>query len=262
VEHTRRLLELLARLRDPETGCPWDLRQDFVSLVPYTLEEAYEVAEAIARGDVADLREELGDLLLQVVFHSRIAEERGLFDFEAVAAAISDKLLRRHPHVFAGVSFTSDDERTRFWEESKNAEQTEKAGKRSGSMLAGVATALPALMEAQKLQRRAAHHGFDWDCADAVADKIREELAELEEARASADPGRMQEEVGDLLFAIVNLARHLGVEAEIALRDSNRKFRRRFGFIEKRVAESGRRLQDCTLAELDTLWDEAKRAGH
>jgi MazG family protein len=262
VEHTRRLLDILARLRDPEAGCPWDLQQDFTSLVPYTLEEAYEVADAIARGDVADLREELGDLLLQVVFHARIAEERGLFDFEAVSAAIADKLLRRHPHVFAGVSFTSDAERTQFWEESKDEERTDKTGERSVSVLTGVAAALPALMEAQKLQQRAARHGFDWDCVDAVVDKIREELGELEEAGADADPGRVREEVGDLLFAVVNLARHLGVEAETALCDSNRKFRRRFGFIEKRVEESGRRLQDCTLAELDALWDEAKRAGY
>lgn len=262
MKQTRRLLAILARLRDPEAGCPWDLRQDFASLIPYTLEEAYEVADAIARGDVADLREELGDLLLQVVFHARIAEERGLFDFEAVAAAISDKLLRRHPHVFAGVSFTNDAERTRFWEESKDKERTNKTGERAVGVLTEVATALPALMEAQKLQQRAARHGFDWDCADAVADKIREELGELEEARVCADPGRMREEVGDLLFAVVNLARHLGVEAETALRDSNRKFRRRFGFIEKRVEASGRSLRDCTLAELDGLWDEAKRAGY
>ncbi|AAU90819.1 MULTISPECIES: nucleoside triphosphate pyrophosphohydrolase [Methylococcus] len=262
MQQTRRLLDIMARLRDPDTGCPWDLRQDFASLVPYTLEEAYEVADAIERGDFTDLRDELGDLLLQVAFHSRMAEERGLFDFEAVAAAIADKLERRHPHVFAGIDFASDAERLRHWETSKLEERSEKNGQTGGSVLEGVATALPALMEAHKLQKRAARHGFDWDASAAVLSKVREELDELEQAVASGDTAHVREEMGDLLFALVNLARHLDVDAETALREGNRKFRRRFRFIEDCVSRSGKRLTDCTLAELDAFWDEAKRAGH
>ncbi|QXP85308.1 nucleoside triphosphate pyrophosphohydrolase [Methylococcus sp. ANG] len=261
MQQTRRLIEIMARLRDPDTGCPWDRRQDFASLIPYTLEEAYEVADAIERGDFADLRDELGDLLLQVAFHSRMAEEQGLFDFEAVAAAIADKLERRHPHVFAGIDFDSDAERLRYWETSKLEEKSEKTGRTPGSVLEGVAAALPALMEAQKLQKRAARHGFDWDAPEAVFGKVREELDELEEAVASGDTAHVREEMGDLLFVLVNLARHLDVDAETALREGNRKFRRRFQFIEECVNRTGKRLADCTLAELDAFWDEAKRAG-
>lgn len=262
MQQTRRLLEIMARLRDPDTGCPWDRQQDFASLIPYTLEEAYEVADAIERADFADLRDELGDLLLQVAFHSRMAEELGLFDFEAVAAAISDKLERRHPHVFDGVAFGSEAERLRYWEASKLEEKADKTGQAPSSLLEGVAAALPALMEAQKLQKRAARHGFDWDSAAAVFGKVREELGELEEAVTSGDTAHVREEMGDLLFVLVNLARHLEVDAETALRDGNRKFRRRFGFIEERVTRAGRNLADCSLAELDAFWDEAKRAGH
>ncbi|MDF9392599.1 MULTISPECIES: nucleoside triphosphate pyrophosphohydrolase [Methylococcus] len=262
MQQTRRLLEIMARLRDPDTGCPWDRQQDFASLVPYTLEEAYEVADAIERGDFTDLRNELGDLLLQVAFHSRMAEEQGLFDFEAVAAAIADKLERRHPHVFAGVDFASDTERLRYWETSKLEEQSEQTGQPPGSILEGVATALPALMEAQKLQKRAARHGFDWDSPAEVLGKVREELDELEQAVASGDTAHVREEMGDLLFVLVNLARHLDVDAETALREGNRKFRRRFRFIEACVERAGKQLADCTLAELDAFWDEAKRAGH
>lgn len=256
----RRLLELMARLRHPETGCPWDLRQDFVSLIPYTLEEAYEVADAAERADPEDLREELGDLLLQVVFHARIAEERGWFGFEEVAGTIADKLVRRHPHVFGGLSFATDADRQRFWDESKQAERREKGrAEPAESVLDGVPQALPALMAAQKLQARAAHHGFDWPEIGGVLDKLREELAELEEARTAGDAAKIREELGDVLFAAVNLARHLSVDAESALRDGNRKFARRFRYIEERLAARGKALADCPLAELETLWAEAKR---
>jgi MazG family protein len=260
MENTLRLLDIMARLRHPETGCPWDLQQDFASLVPYTLEEAYEVADAAERGDAEDLREELGDLLLQVVFHSRIAEERGLFDFEGVAAAIADKLVRRHPHVFGGAVFETDEERQRFWDDSKQEERREKGKTEPAeSILDGIAASLPALVAAQKLQKRAARHGFDWPDAAGVFEKVREELAELEEAHGAADPDHVREEIGDLLFVLVNLSRHLDVDAESALRDSNRKFMRRFRHIEEQVAARARALADCTLAELDGLWDEAKQ---
>lgn len=262
MQNTLRLLDIMARLRHPETGCPWDLRQDFASLVPYTLEEAYEVADAAERGDTEDLREELGDLLLQVVFHSRIAEERELFGFEDVAAAIGDKLIRRHPHVFGGQVFETDEERHGFWEASKQAERREKGkAEEAESILNGLPVNLPALMAAQKLQKRAARHGFDWTDTAPVFEKVREELDELQEAHAAMDEAHIREEIGDLLFVVVNLARHLAVDAESALRDSNRKFTRRFRYIEEQVAARGKALGDCTLAELDALWDEAKRQG-
>jgi len=237
MQHTRRLLDIMAQLRHPETGCPWDLQQDFASLIPYTLEEAYEVAEAAERGDSDELREELGDLLLQVVFHSRIAEERGLFDFESVADAIAAKLIRRHPHVFGEADFRTDEERHQFWEDSKRAEREEK-GKAGPdeSVLGQIPRELPALMTAQKLQKRAARHGFDWPDTPAYA---------------ARDEDNMREELGDLLFVIANLARHMEVDAEACLRGCNAKFIRRFGHIERRVAERGKTLTDHTLAELD-----------
>ncbi len=260
MDKTRRLLNIMAQLRHPETGCPWDVQQDFASLIPYTLEEAYEVAEAAGRGDVDDLREELGDLLLQVVFHSRIAEERGHFDFEAVAEAIASKLVRRHPHVFGGVRFATDEERHRFWEDSKRVERQEKgkAGP-AESVLGQIPRNLPALMTAQKLQQRAARHGFDWPEIELVFDKLHEELDELKAACKARDELNIREELGDLLFVIANLARHLDVDAETCLRAGNDKFTRRFQHIEKRVAERGSSLMDHTLAELDAYWDEAKR---
>lgn len=262
MQNTRRLLDIMAQLRHPETGCPWDLRQDFASLAPYTLEEAHEVAEAAERGDLDDLREELGDLLLQVVFHSRLAEELGAFDFEAVAEAIATKLVRRHPHVFAEAEFATDAERHRFWEESKLAEQREKG--RIGahdSVLGRIPPGLPALMAAQKLQSRAARHGFDWPDITPVFAKLHEELDELKAACQAHDATNIREELGDLLFVIANLARHLEVDAEASLREGNAKFIRRFRHIEQRVAEQGRVLTEHTLAELDAYWDEAKRAG-
>jgi ATP diphosphatase len=260
MKQTLRLLDIMARLRHPETGCPWDVKQDFASLIPYTLEEAYEVADAAERGDTEDLREELGDLLLQVVFHSRIAEERKLFGFEEVAEAIADKLTRRHPHVFGDTVFDTDEERHRFWEASKQAERREKGkAEEAESVLSGLPENLPALMRAQKLQKRAARYGFDWTEIAPVFDKVREELDELQEAYAAGDRAHIREEVGDLLFVAVNLARHFDVDAETALRDSNRKFTRRFRYIEEQLAARGKALADCTLAELDALWDEAKR---
>jgi MazG family protein len=257
VNNTRRLLEIMARLRHPEEGCPWDLQQDFASLIPYTLEEAYEVADAIERRDFADLRDELGDLLLQVAFHSRLAEEQALFDFEAVAGAICDKLVRRHPHVFDNVVFESDSDRQHYWENSKLVEQSEKSGQAPESALAGVAASLPALMHAQKLQKKASRHGFDWDAVEPVFVKVEEELGELREAYESGDQAHIEDEVGDLLFVAVNLARHLGVDAESALRASSRKFTDRFQYVEKRLG--AKVMSDCAPELLDTLWDEAKR---
>ncbi|MGY6274583.1 nucleoside triphosphate pyrophosphohydrolase [Methylomonas sp. MgM2] len=257
---TRELLGIMARLRDPDAGCAWDQKQDFHSLIPYTIEEAYEVADAIERGDFEDLRGELGDLLLQVVFHSRIAEEQGLFDFEQVAGAIGEKLISRHPHVFAGVRFETDEQRQQAWEEAKAQERRQKnQTHESQSVLAGVAKSLPALVECEKIQNRAAGHGFDWPETEPVFDKVTEELHEVLEAWQSSDQVHIQEEVGDLLLVVVNLARHLKVNPEIALREATKKFTRRFNYIEKQVQASGRTLRDCPLEELDGLWHEAKR---
>jgi MazG family protein len=262
MENTRRLLAIMARLRDPEGGCPWDLKQDFESLIPYTLEEAYEVADAIERRDYAELREELGDLLLQVAFHARLAEERSLFAFEDVAAAICDKLVRRHPHVFAGHEFDSDEARLHFWENSKLEEKRERAGgEAEDGALSGVAHSLPALMRAQKLQKRAARHGFDWTGIEPVFAKVEEELAETRAALQSGDRRHIEEEVGDLLFAAVNLARHLDVDAETALRASNAKFARRFGHVEQSLKAQGQAVAWTSEEELDRLWEAAKRTG-
>ncbi|QWF71301.1 nucleoside triphosphate pyrophosphohydrolase [Methylomonas paludis] len=257
---TRTLLDLMVRLRDPESGCPWDIQQDFHSLMPYTLEEAYEVIDAIERNDFQDLRGELGDLLLQVVFHARIAEERGLFDFEQVAAGIAEKLINRHPHVFATASYSSDAQRQQAWDDAKAVErQQKKVSDSPESVLAGVASSLPALVQCEKIQNRAASHGFDWPEIEPVFDKVREELAEVHEAWQSQDQAHIEEEIGDLFLVVVNLARHLQVNPEMALRAATQKFTRRFNYIETQVAAAGRSLRDCQLAELDNLWNEAKR---
>ena len=248
----------MARLRDPQRGCAWDLRQDFASVAPYTLEEAYEVADAIARQDFDDLRLELGDLLLQVVFHAQMAQEAGLFDFEDVASGICDKLLRRHPHVFGDAVFETDAERAAAWEAAKAAE---RGAKEDGGVLAGVAQALPALKRAQKLQQRAARVGFDWPDLVPVLDKLDEELAEVRDALSQDDRDAVADELGDVLFVMANLARHLKVDAEDALRRGNAKFERRFAYIEQALRAAGQRPEDCTLAELDTLWNAAKAAG-
>ncbi|TAL52782.1 MAG: nucleoside triphosphate pyrophosphohydrolase [Methylovulum sp.] len=259
LKNTQQLLAIMARLRHPEDGCAWDVRQDFTSLIPYVIEEAYEVVDAIERGDLDDLRSELGDLLLQVVFHAQIAEERGLFTFEQVSEGICDKLIRRHPHVFADAVFNSDEERQQAWEQAKAAERLEKgATPVQQSVLSGVAGSLPALMECEKIQDRAAQHGFDWPDVEPVFAKVQEELDEIREALASGDQAHIQEEVGDLLLVAVNLARHLNVNAEIALKQSTKKFSRRFNYIEQQVEASGRSLKECELVELDAFWNEAK----
>ncbi|MBW7930258.1 MAG: nucleoside triphosphate pyrophosphohydrolase [Gammaproteobacteria bacterium] len=248
------LLEVMEQLRDPQNGCPWDRGQDFRSIAPCTIEEAYEVADAIDQGDMGQLREELGDLLFQVVFHARMAEELGAFDFRSVAAGISDKLVRRHPHVFGGTQSPAAGSQRQDWEGIKAQERGTRAA------LDGVAKALPALARATKLGRRAAAVGFDWPDMAGVVDKIHEELAEVQAAMA-ADPAALAEEIGDLLFAVTNLARHAQVDAEEALRLANAKFERRFAHVERRVGEGGRPWAGLAPAELDRYWREAKRAG-
>ncbi len=251
-----KLLEIMAGLRNPETGCPWDVAQDFSTIAPYTIEEAYEVADAIARDDHDGLRDELGDLLLQVVFHARMAEEAELFDFEEVANGISEKLIRRHPHVFG-----NDEERAAgkvdgSWEAIK---AEERSGHKDESALAGIALALPALKRAQKLGKRAANVGFDWDDRHGVREKVLEELDELEDAIGSREEAQIEEEFGDLLFAIVNLARHLGVDPEHALSKANHKFERRFREMEHEIRAAGQTPRDMSLAELEKEWRAAKR---
>lgn len=258
LSHTQQLLDIMAKLRHPELGCAWDLKQDFASLIPYLIEEAYEVADAIERNDLDDLRLELGDLLLQVVFHAQIADERGLFNFEQVAQGISEKLIRRHPHVFADVVFDSDEQRHQAWENAK-AEERKKKSPANESVLSGIASNLPALIECEKIQDRAALHGFDWHTVPPVFDKVEEELQEIKDAWQSGDQAHIQEEIGDLLLVAVNLARHLNVNPELALKQSNKKFAKRFNYIEQQVAASGRELTDCQLDELDAYWHEAKR---
>jgi ATP diphosphatase len=257
-----RLIEVMAQLRDPETGCPWDIEQSFETIAPYTIEEAYEVADAIERGDTAALRDELGDLLLQVVFHARMAEESGAFDFAAVATAISEKMVRRHPHVFGAEDVDSVAAQTRAWEDHKAAERQAKAAETGGqaSVLDGVALGLPALTRAVKLQRRAARVGFDWPDILPVLDKIEEEIAELkQEIHEGAKPDRITDELGDLFFVLANLARHLDTDPEAALRHANAKFMRRFQAIETRYAAAGLQLTEATLEELETAWQAVKR---
>ncbi|MBX3507227.1 MAG: nucleoside triphosphate pyrophosphohydrolase [Parvibaculum sp.] len=254
-----RLLAIMARLRDPNGGCPWDLEQDFASIAPYTIEEAYEVADAIERGDLDDLKDELGDLLLQVVFHSRMAEEAGHFAFDDVAEAISGKMVRRHPHVFGDEGERSAGEVKTRWEEIKAEEKAAK-GAAPASILDDVPLALPALTRAVKLQNRAARVGFDWPDTSLVVDKLNEEMLELSaEIAKGGEPDRLEDEMGDLLFVYANLARHLKVDPEAALRRANAKFRRRFGRIEEKLAAMGKRPEDSSLEEMDALWNEAKR---
>jgi nucleoside triphosphate diphosphatase len=256
-----RLLEVMACLRDPERGCPWDLEQDFSTIAPYTIEEAYEVADAIARGDLADLEDELGDLLLQVVYHAQMASEAGHFDFEAVALRSAAKMIRRHPHVFGDAEVADSAAQSLAWEDAKAEERQTRAraGSEEPGLLAGIPLALPAPTRAQKLQGRAARVGFDWPDAGPVLAKIEEELAELRAEMAAAAPrARLADELGDLLFAVVNLARHLEVDAEAALRRTNAKFERRFRAIEQALGAAGRKLEDASLAELEALWQQAK----
>ena len=258
-----RLIEIMAALRNPGTGCPWDLEQSFATIAPYTIEEAYEVVEAIDRGDIDGLREELGDLLLQVVFHARMAEEQGAFAFADVVQAITEKLIRRHPHVFADAHGRTVEAVNGLWEKIKSDEKVARIGRglpQATGALAGVPVNLPALTRALKLQQKAGRVGFDWNDPRAVLAKIREETAEIEAAVDARDENAIAGEIGDLLFAVVNLARHLNADPETALRVTNLKFERRFAFIESALAARGKTPEAATLAEMDALWNEAKRA--
>jgi ATP diphosphatase len=256
---TTALIELMARLRDPVNGCPWDREQTFATIAPFTIEEAYEVADAIDRGDPGQLRDELGDLLFQIVFHSRIAQERGWFDFAAVATSIHDKLVRRHPHVFAGAPVEGLEAQTRNWEQLKARERAAVASA-DASALADVPKALPALARAAKLGRRAARVGFDWQEPGQVRDKVIEEVAEVDEALSRESHERLTEEVGDLLFAMANWALHLKVDPEEALRAANAKFERRFRQMEAVAGSRGAPLESLSAAEWDELWRKAKEA--
>ncbi len=256
-----RLLEIMARLRDPEHGCPWDLEQSFATIAPYTIEEAYEVAEAAERGEPEALKDELGDLLLQVVFHSRMAEEARHFDFNDVARGIADKMIRRHPHVFGDAEVAGSAAQTVAWEAQKAEERRAKAAAsgRPESALEGVGLGLPALTRAEKLQKRAARVGFDWPSAAPVFDKIAEEISELRaEIDNGAAPERIADELGDLLFAVVNLARKLALDPEQVLRSANRKFERRFHAVERRLAARGKPVGAASLDEMEAEWQRVK----
>ncbi len=264
-----RLLEIMAALRTPGSGCPWDLEQDFASIAPYTIEEAYEVSDAIARGDLTDLRDELGDLLLQVVFHARMAEEKGEFAFGDVVNAITTKMIRRHPHVFGNAEARAAGTAKGQWDQIKAVEKAEKRAARIArgldpedhgkGFLDGIAVALPALTRALKLQQKAATVGFDWTEAAPILDKIEEEIGELREALASGQTAAVADEFGDLLFAVVNIGRHLGVDAEASLSGTNEKFRSRFHYIESELAAAGSSLKEATLDEMESLWQNAKK---
>jgi nucleoside triphosphate diphosphatase len=265
-----RLLEIMAALRTPGTGCPWDLEQDFASIAPYTLEEAYEVVDAIERGDLADLRDELGDLLLQVVFHARMAEEKGAFAFADVVEAITKKLIRRHPHVFGSTRGLSPEQVKSLWdsikaqEKADRREEREKMGQspeaHEAGFLGGIPTALPALTRAQKLTAKAAKVGFDWPEPSQVIDKIHEELEEVKEASSTGNRDRIEDEIGDLLFSVTNLARHYGIDPERALRRTNAKFERRFRAVEEALGKQDRSLDEASLEEMEGLWVAAKKA--
>ncbi|MGF1726925.1 nucleoside triphosphate pyrophosphohydrolase [Photobacterium nomapromontoriensis] len=253
-----RLIEIMATLRDPEQGCPWDRKQTFASIVPHTLEEAYEVADAIDQQNWSDVREELGDLLFQVIFYSQLGKEQGLFDFDDVVCGINDKLTRRHPHVFENKLFANEAAIKANWEAEKAKERAEKD--EDTSVLANIPRALPALTRADKIQKRCAKHGFDWDTLGPVLDKVREELDEVMEEVIQVSPQqeRIEEEMGDLLFAVANFSRHLDVKPERALHRANQKFERRFREVEKTVLEQGKQLEECSLEQLDQVWDEVK----
>ncbi|RWM08988.1 MAG: nucleoside triphosphate pyrophosphohydrolase [Mesorhizobium sp.] len=265
-----RLIEIMAALRAPKTGCPWDIEQNFSTIAPYTIEEAYEVADAIARGDLDDLREELGDLLLQVVYHAQMAEEAGEFAFGDVVEAITTKMIRRHPHVFGDEEARSAGMAKGMWEKIKSAEKADKRNARilrgldpedhGKGYLDGVPVALPALTRALKLQEKAARVGFDWSEAAPILDKIEEEIGELREALATGDAAPIKDEFGDMLFAVVNLGRHLKLDAEAALSGTNEKFRSRFHYVEQALEAAGSTLERATLDEMEALWQQAKSA--
>lgn len=259
-----RLLAIMERLRDPVSGCPWDIEQTYASIVPHTIEEAYEVAEAVERGDMMSFREELGDLLLQVVYHAQMAREEGHFSFADVAASIGDKLVRRHPHVFGDLHVPDAAAQTAQWEDQKARERQAKAAEAAGgaahSALDGLTTTLPSMTRALKLQNRAARVGFDWPEVAQVVGKIDEELAEVREEidHPEPDAGRLKSEIGDLMFTVVNLSRVMGIDPEAALRHTNRKFERRFRYMEHRLSEQGKTTSDVGLDEMEALWSEAK----
>jgi ATP diphosphatase len=264
-----RLIEIMVALRDPKTGCPWDIEQDFSSIAPYTIEEAYEVSDAIARADMDDLRDELGDLLLQVVYHAQIAKEEGSFSFEDVVQAITKKMIHRHPHVFGPDSARSAGMAKGMWEKIKAEEKAEKRNARLArgldpedhgkGYLDGVPVAFPALTRALKLQEKASRVGFDWGEAEPILDKIEEEIAELREAMQSNDRPSIKDEFGDVLFALVNLGRHLNIESEAALNGTNEKFRTRFHYVEAALLASGNSLENASLEEMEALWQDAKK---
>ncbi|MGD8957120.1 MAG: nucleoside triphosphate pyrophosphohydrolase [Chromatiaceae bacterium] len=261
MEAVQRLLTIMARLRDPEGGCPWDRRQTYATIVPYTLEEAYEVADAIQRRDMRELRDELGDLLFQIVFYSQIAREEGCFDFQDVAQGICDKMIRRHPHVFADAEVTDEAQLHQAWEQNKAEERAARRQAAEASQMDGVARALPALIRAEKLQKRAARVGFDWPDAQGAFDKVREELDEVEAEAEGSDADRLQAELGDLLFAMVNVIRLLGMDAEQTLSLANEKFERRFRAMETQLRDAGRQdLQELSLEALDAAWERVKEA--
>ena len=255
-----RLLDIMARLRDPETGCPWDIQQTFTSIAPYTIEEAYEVSEAIATGDREKICDELGDLLLQVVFHAQMAAEEGSFTFDDVARQVSDKMIRRHPHVFAQATAADGEAVKQNWEAIKQDERAQAANGGRVSVLDGVATTLPAMVRAAKLQKRAARVGFDWPNIDAVTDKMREELDELTEVlkHTPDDKARLEDEIGDILFVAANLARKAGIDPETALLSCNRKFERRFRYIEDQLEQRNSSVDQASLDQMELLWQEAK----
>jgi MazG family protein len=260
----QRLLEIMAKLRDPINGCPWDLRQTYSTIVPYTLEEAYEVADAIQRGEMTELRDELGDLLFQIVFYSQIAKEEGHFDFNDITSGICDKMIRRHPHVFSDKQYENDDALRHAWEQTKAEERNQRnKPSKPASHMDGVAHALPALLRAEKLQKRAARVGFDWPDAQSAFDKVDEEMDEVRDEMERADKERLQDELGDLLFSIVNVVRLLGMDAEQTLSHANEKFERRFRAMENALSEEGAtNMQALSLEKLDAAWERVKSTSY
>ncbi|MES9862749.1 MAG: nucleoside triphosphate pyrophosphohydrolase [Candidatus Thiodiazotropha sp. LLP2] len=261
MEAMQRLLKIMAKLRDPDKGCPWDLRQTYSTIVPYTLEEAYEVADTIQRGEMSELRDELGDLLFQVVFYSQIAKEDGHFDFNDVSNGICSKMIRRHPHVFSDKQYQSDEELRHAWEQTKAEERSQRNDiSAQTSHIDGVAKALPALIRAEKLQKWAARVGFDWPDAQSAFNKVREELEEVTSEMEGADKDRLQDELGDLLFSIVNVVRLLDLDAEQTMSRANEKFEKRFRYMERRLNEEGiTNIQELSLEKLDNAWERMKR---